>query len=240
MIEKTFVFLKGISYKTERKLWSKGILSWQQFINSDIKLKHKEEYDLQLRQALKNLHLENSRYFANLLRLKDNWRLYDYFKQDSIFLDIEVVGRKIVLIGIYDNFDYYPFVLGYNFDLALIRSMLSKAKLLVTFNGASFDIPRLSQVLSLNLKELPIFDIRFTLLSFGLKGTLKEIEEKLNISRNKNVKSVDVHYLWNNFIYNKDKEALKRLISYNFEDTYNLKLLAEKTYTLLEDKTLNS
>ncbi len=238
MIEKTFIFLKGISYKKEKKLWSSGVLSWEQFQNSNLPLKHKQEHDALLRKAQRNLYSNNSRFFARLLRLKDNWRLYNYFKQDAVFLDIETVGCKIVLIGIYNNYDYSPFVYDYNLDLTKVLSKLIRSKLLVVFNGAAFDIPRLSKLLSYNLTQIPIFDIRFSLLSAGFSGTLKELETKFNIYRKPELKSVDVCYLWNNFVYNKNSSALRRLISYNFEDTYNLRLLADKTYSFLEQKNL--
>ncbi len=238
MIQRTFIFLKGISYKKEKRLWSKGICSWQQFLNSNIKLKNKEQYDAMIRLAEKNLFLHNSKFFSKLLPLKDNWRLYNFFKSEAIFLDIETVGRKVVLVGIYDNFDYTPFVFGYNLNLNQLKQKILSAKLIVTFNGASFDIPRLSKMLSIDLTQIPIFDLRFSLLSFGISGSLKEIESKLGIMRDSSLKSVDVFYLWNNFIYNHQKEALERLIAYNFEDTYNLRLLAEKAYSLLEEKIL--
>ena len=72
------------------------------------------------------------------------WRTYDAFKNNAVYLDIETTGYyqdidEITVIGIYDGKDVQTFVNGINlndFEIAIARY-----DLVITFNGATFDLP---------------------------------------------------------------------------------------------------
>jgi len=44
---------------------------------------------LKAREALYNF---NSQYFLDILPQSENWRLYEFFKDEAVFLDIETTG----------------------------------------------------------------------------------------------------------------------------------------------------
>ena len=81
---------------------------------------------MQARRALYNF---DSTYFKNILPQSEYYRLYDFFKEDCVFLDIETTGldsknNDITVIGLFDgintktmikniNLDYHPSCLFY-------------------------------------------------------------------------------------------------------------------------------
>lgn len=118
------------------------------------------------------------------------WRLYDFFKEDAVFLDIETTGldpknNDITLIGLFDGINTKTMVKGINFDLKGLKNELSKYKLIVTFNGSSFDIPFISKLYPNLLPNIPNFDLKSITNKLNLTGGLKEIEKKLGIKRNR-------------------------------------------------------
>jgi uncharacterized protein len=73
-------------------IWEQGIKDWNDFLNSEIKgisKKTKHSYDRQIKEAQDALRESNSAYFINKMPSTETWRLYDYFKDEAVFLDIE-------------------------------------------------------------------------------------------------------------------------------------------------------
>src|SRR3989339_518612 len=144
MLKSSFIFLEKISANKEQKIWQQGIKDWNDFIKAEkingIPKEKKPYYDRKLREAQQELLNDNSEYFAKIFPKKEIWRLYDYFKEQAGFLDIEVDSYgKIILVGISDYYNSNFFVRGINLDLLSLEKELSKFKILVTFNGNSFD-----------------------------------------------------------------------------------------------------
>ena len=78
------------------------------------------------------------------LPLSEMWRLYDYFKNDAVYLDIETSGLgrydTITMIGLFDGISTKTMIRDINLDLKGLQNELQRYKLIVTFNGATFDI----------------------------------------------------------------------------------------------------
>ncbi len=236
MIKHTFLFLLRISAKKEQTLWQNGIKDWQDFLKTEkikgISIKTKLYYNHKLKEAQQALQENNSSWFIGKLPPKEMWRLYDYFKEESCFLDVEVDSHeKVIMVGISNYYQTNQFVVGVNLEKDLLQTELEKYKLLITFNGSAFDLPKLKKQFSLEIK-IPHLDLKPPCLNLGWKGGLKEIETQLNLKRPAHLRGSPVD-LWKAFHASGDREYLELLLEYNREDIENLKAITEKIYLKL-------
>ncbi len=163
--------------------------------------------------------------------VEDAWKLYLRFPQETLFLDIETEGlskerNDITLIGIYKLGKYYPFVKGKNLDKSL--RLLSITPIWVTFGGENFDLPFLKKTFPFLEYPKVHLDLFFLTRKVGLKGGLKKIEKALGIARETDgMNGYDAVKLWQRWVIEKDRQALKKLILYNKEDVVNLKIILD-------------
>jgi len=244
MIEHSFIFLEKIGKKSEQNLWNNGIHTWNDFLNTKsitgLSPKRKIIYNLHLKKAVKNLRVRNIDYFSFHLPRSHHWRLYNKFKNEAVFLDIETSGYygDITVIGLYDGYDTKMMVRGFNLDKNILQKYLNNYKMIITFNGSSFDLPIIEKYFNMKIPHLHI-DLRHVCSQIGLSGGLKKIEKKLKIKRPDEVADVDgsdAVYLWQQFKATGNKEYLDKLIQYNEEDIINLKPIAEKVIPELWQK----
>lgn len=238
MIKNTFIFIPGIGYKTEEKLWKEGIIKWHQFAlnnNSFISSNKRKIIKGYLYEAQNALKIKKASFFLNLLPNREHWRLYKSFNKKTLFLDIESTGLsiyydKITIIGTYDGNNIKFFIRGVN--LEEIVDYLENFEVIITFNGKLFDVPFIKKEFE-KIKIPPIhIDLRFLLRSLGITGTLKEIEERLNIHRPNELQDIDgkkATILWKKFTQGNDK-YLEKLLLYNSYDTINLENLMNYCY----------
>ncbi|PIN86312.1 exonuclease [Candidatus Woesearchaeota archaeon CG10_big_fil_rev_8_21_14_0_10_44_13] len=236
MIRNSFIFLDRISKNAEKRIWQQGIDSWDSFIEAKridgISGLRKGHYDRQIDEARRHLYSMNSAYFTNMLTRGETWRLYPFFKEDAVFLDIETTGYygNITVIGLYDGIDTKMMIKGVNLDKEIIKKELSKYKLIVTFNGSSFDLPVIERYFQGVVPYIPHIDLRHVCSKIGLTGGLKSIERQLNIKRLPeldNVTGEDAAKLWRVFRATGDEYYLNLLLKYNEEDIINLKTIAD-------------
>jgi uncharacterized protein len=237
MIKKSFIFLEKISNKKEQNIWREGVIYWSDFLKKEtikgIAKEKKNYYNRRIKEAQQALLKNDSSFFINKLPAKEMWRLYGYFREETCFLDLEVDSYgKIILVGISDYYNSNFFLKNVNLDKSLIEKEINKYKLIVTFNGSSFDLPKLKKQMNIQI-DLPHVDLKPLCVNLGLKGGLKEIERKLNLKRPQHLKGSPVG-LWKSFHASGDKEYLDLLIEYNKEDIENLKGVIDKVYELLK------
>ena len=239
MIRNSFIFLEKISTKTEQNLWKQKILNWNTFLKTKtikgISSLRKHHYNRKIKEAQAELLKENSSYFTPILPKKETWRLYQYFQEESCYIDIEVDSfGKIILLGIADDYQTKIFVKGANLHPHLIQRELNRYKLIITFNGNSFDLPKLKK--QLKIKPLiPHIDLKPLCLNLNLVGGLKAVEKQLSIHRPPKLKGNPVD-LWKAFHASGDQDWLNLLIAYNKEDIENLKSIANHCYHKLSKK----
>jgi len=247
MLRSTFLHVPGIGFKTERELWERHVLSWNQFAKrsrlpgfSEPNRKKIAEYLLRSAEALEK---KDVGFFAENLPKREWWRLYSELKESVAFLDIETTGLSryyddITMIGVFDGKDFKIFVKGQNLDD--FPQEIQKYLVLVTFNGTLFDLPFLAcRFKSLKLPAVHV-DLRFFLRRLGYKGGLKAVEEKCGIVRQEEVQPIDgfgAAVLWNRVLRG-EPDALKLLVEYNIADTINLKTLMDFGYHLMEERML--
>ena len=248
MIKNTFSLLQGIGEKLEKRLWETGILTWDDFLAADaisfMSAEKKMFYDAALAVASNNLIRKNQEFFFKTLKQKDHWRLFPFFKNAAVALDIETngyppyAGGHTTVVGLYDGFDYKTLVKGKGLCKEILEQELSGYKYLITFFGSGFDLPFLREEFGINIM-LPHFDLCFAGWKAGLKGGLKRVEETLGIKRDDSVKGFDGFDAVRLWIAAQlgSTEAFELLITYNRCDTMNLFELADIVYEKLKIKT---
>ncbi|NQV91798.1 ribonuclease H-like domain-containing protein [Candidatus Woesearchaeota archaeon] len=233
MIRNSFIFLEKVKKRKEQSIWNQNIKNWQDFLKNDIKgisKTSKEQYNRIIIEAQNALKNDNPNFFINKLPQKEMWRLYEEFKEDCCFLDLEVDSYgRVVVVGISNYYNTNFFVKGVN--LNLIQQELSKYKIVITFNGGAFDLPKLKKELKINI-NMPHIDLKPLCVNLGLKGGLKKVEKILNLKRPKHLYGNPVE-LWKAFHASGDKEYLELLLDYNREDIENLKGVMNHVYRRL-------
>jgi len=244
MIEHTFQMLPSVGAKKERSLWEAGILDWDDFLASDcigcVKPSLKERSDPIIMQATELLKDDDACALSDLIPKSEHWRMYDHFKDDAAYLDIETDGLSrdslITVVTVHRKDRTYTLTEGFDLDPESLSEALDGAKMLVTFNGSCFDVPVLKNSFPEVDFDIPQFDLRFASRKVGFKGGLKPLEIELGIHRSEDIIDVDgamaVH-LWHQWERNSDEDALNILREYNRADTINLEYIAGIIYDRL-------
>jgi uncharacterized protein YprB with RNaseH-like and TPR domain len=245
MIRNSYIFLEKVNNKTEESIWKQGINDWDSFLRAKnirgLSKLRKFYYNRQLVKARNALYNFNSSYFIDKLPSIEMWRLYNFFKEDAVFLDIETSGLTnydaITMVGLFDGISTKTMIKGINFEPNALKEELKKYKLVVTFNGSSFDLPFIKKRHPELLPNIPHLDLRHACAKVNLTGGLKEIEKTLGIRRSKIIERFyggDAVTLWRMYRATGDKYYLNLLVEYNEEDVINLKTIAEHVYRKLE------
>ena len=164
----------------------------------------------------------------------EEWRLFKEFQNHCLYLDIETNGGDsfsgfITTIATFDGDDIKYYVNGENLD-DFVTDVLDY-KILITYNGKTFDIPFIENYFNIQLNHAQI-DLRYILASLGFRGGLKSCEQQLGLKRY-GLDGVDGYFaihLWNDYYYNANQKALETLLAYNIEDCINLEKLMQISY----------
>ncbi|MBW1711632.1 MAG: ribonuclease H-like domain-containing protein [Deltaproteobacteria bacterium] len=242
MLRQTFIHLPGVGLALEQRLWAAGVRTWDDFTEADRLPLVSAQRQARLADLIdqSRSRLDDLDYWGQRLPRSEHWRLYGRFKSRAAFLDIETSGLsvdqggEVSLIGLFDGCSYRPFVNGYNLDR--FEMALEKAGLVVTFNGACFDLPYLAAYFRhLRLPAIHL-DLRYLLRRLGYQGGLKKIEPLFGLRREAEVAGLDgfqAVILWRRFLEG-DRRALSLLIRYNRADTVNLMPLMDRAYQELQ------
>ena len=241
MIEHTFQMLPSVGAKKEKALWESDILSWDDFLSADsidcVKPALKERSDPIVMQAAELLKDDDSFALADLIPKSEHWRMFDHFKDDAAYLDIETDGLSrdalVTVVTVHRKDRTYTLTEGFDLDPESLSKALKGSKILVTYNGSCFDVPVLRNSFPEVDLDIPQYDLRFASRKVGFKGGLKPLEIELGIHRSEDILDVDgamaVH-LWHQWKRNGDEDALNILQEYNRADTVNLEYIAGVIY----------
>ena len=248
MLQNSFIHIPGIGESTERKLWERGILTWDDFRfnsgNCGLVNKKRDHFQRHLSLSIDAIKNADHGYFNKCFPNREKWRLYDAFKNQAVYLDIETSGLspffdEITVIGISNGKEEKAFVQGKN--LELFPREISKYKMIITFNGTRFDIPFIQEAMGIRFEQIHI-DLMYPLKRLGFSGGLKIIERSIGISRPDDIRNVDgleAVYLWYDYKNRGNEKSLEKLVKYNLEDVRNLRNLMEVTYKKLKDQTFS-
>lgn len=246
MLKATFIHIPGVGFKTERYVWGRGVSSWHEFFKKYNKLglpnKKRNAIVKYLDSSMNHLKTKNIHFFTKTLPKSEFWRLYPEFKDRAVFLDIETTGlspyyNEITLISLFDGKNIKTYIAGNNLD-TFIKD-INNYSLLITYNGALFDLPFIKAKFP-NFIPPPHIDLRFFLRRLAFSGGLKAIEEQFGIRRLRDIKDIDgfdATILWNKYTRG-NIHALKLLVEYNNTDTINLKTLMEEGYKMMQSRLL--
>jgi len=246
MLCNTFCHIPGIGLHTEKRMWSSGLSNWVEFLRQGpsqnmlgrARLGSIQKY---VEQSLNQLQQSRSDYFAELLPAAQQWRLFREFQSSTAYLDIETTGMggfndHITTIALYDGKNIFHYVRGQN--LKDFKDRINGYKLLVTYNGKSFDLPFIRDALKIPMDHAHI-DLRYVLSSLGYRGGLKGCEKQLGLDRAE-LDGVDGFFavlLWRDYLRSGNRKALDTLLAYNIEDVVNLETLMVLAYNLKLQET---
>jgi len=250
VIRRTFMILPSIGGATERRLWREGILDWDCFLGcrhiSGISETRKERLDGHLGIASEFLERGETSYFCRLLPSREHWRLLEAAGDDVAFLDIETngLGQDAIttVVGVHKGGEDTALVRGRDLSAASISRALEGAKLIVTYNGSTFDLPMLEREFPFAVPRVPHFDLRHGCSRLGYAGGLKSVERQLGIARDKDLEYMtgeQAVWLWHAWERKGSENALRTLLRYNMEDVKNLKPISRIVYDGLIARSLS-
>jgi uncharacterized protein len=181
------------------------------------------------------LERRDAGFFWQRLPNSEHWRLYEEFADLTAFVDIETTGLSrtaddITVVALHAAGTTSTFVRGRN--LHCFPEAAARYALVLTFNGASFDLPFLAGHFR-GYRPRAHIDLRYPLKRLGYSGGLKSVEQQVGIQRPTHLKEVDgweAVRLWRQHERG-DRGALERLLEYASQDVQNLRPLAELTAT---------
>jgi len=242
MLENTFIHLPNFGYTRERKLWSNGVRTWDEFLDAFGSSQFHKQFCTKIASSKNALQLGDAEYFGTVLPQNETWRAFPNF-QNVAYLDIETTGLGrgddyTTVIGIFDGNKVKSYIHGQNMDE--FAEDINKYEAIVTFNGSVFDLPFIRKDMpGIRLSKLHV-DLRFVLASLDVRGGLKKIEAQFGYEREDDLKGLngyDAVLLWKAYKQKGDKDALDKLVRYNAADISNLKKLMEWAYTQKRAKT---
>ena len=250
MLKNTFIHLPRIGSTTEENLWKNGVATWNDFLEATdvpgVSTNKKPLLDTHLQQASKALQARNAHYFTQLPS-QQHWRVWDEFKEQAAFIDIETnYQQQITVLGISDGKRVWQFIRHHNMNEQEITAVLKQFNVLVTFNGACFDLPIIKRYFKNAVPDVPHIDLRFAGARAGLTGGLKRIEQELGINRGEDLEGVsgaDALVLWSQYRKTGEEKFLEILLDYNAQDVLNLPTLTNIIYQRLSKehkKTINT
>ena len=246
-LENSFIPVEGVGETTERRLWRAGITHWDDFEGPTVRGIGPARAD-RIRgfidEARDHLAAGDARFFADVLPSGSRWRLFRNFDAEACYLDIETTGlspgyHDVTTVSFHRGGETTTLVRGRDLTRETLTAELADAGLLVTFNGAQFDVPFLERSFDLAL-DLPHVDLRYPCKRVGLTGGLKDIEGTLGIGRDRpDLDGWEAVRLWHQYEAG-DASALETLVAYNREDTEHLAAVADTVVERLHDRVFEA
>uniref|UniRef100_A0A7C4AHT3 Exonuclease n=1 Tax=Fundidesulfovibrio putealis TaxID=270496 RepID=A0A7C4AHT3_9BACT len=231
MLGRTFLHLPGVGPKSEAALWAAGIRTWEDFLAHPAppvgagKAALMREGLLESQAALAADDLD---WFAARLRTATAWRFLPRFLHHAGYLDIETDGTgshpTVTAVSLLHQGRLTTYVHGRDMDR--LHEDLARVRLLVSFNGACFDVPILERMLGARAPRAHV-DLRFVLRAAGVRGGLKACERHFGLNR-RELDGVDgwcAVLLWRLWRRTRDQRVLETLLAYNAADVLGLEVL---------------
>jgi len=235
----TFRHLRGIGPAREAALWQAGCRTWHQLqaghpaVDEVLPRGLVELARTELERDLDGLGRLDAAWFGARLKPALQWRTYRTFGQRAAMLDIETTGTdrradRVTMVGVYrEDRGAELFVDGLNLDG--FPEALQGVDMLVSFNGAAFDVPFLKGRFP-GWRPPPLHvDLRWLAHRLGLKGGLKRVERILGLERSDDLADLDgwdAVRLWRRWRQRGELPALQTLARYNLADVINLRWVA--------------
>jgi len=241
-VENCFLGAEGIGETIERRLWEQGVTRWAEFTREcdGVGTTRAERIESFIEGGQRAVDEGDVSFFDRRFPGGCRWRLYETFSDQACFFDIETTGLDqrtsvVTTVSIHQDGETRTLVRGDDLTDENLRAAFDDAGLLVTFNGARFDVPFLESKFAVDL-DRPHIDLMPTCRKVGLSGGLSAVEGQLGISRDlPDIDGREAVRLWREHERGVDG-ALERLIVYNREDTVNMVDVLEETVEALDER----
>lgn len=234
ILRSSHIVLPGVGDITERRLWREGVPTLDAFMASPrlrgFSHERKRALDREAGRALEAHEARDAGFFAARLPHAQAWRMFARFEEEAAFLDIETDGLSrfsaVTVVGVFRPREgFTALVRGRGLSAAAITEALQGVRLLVTFNGAGFDLPFIR--MSFPSAKLPPahLDLLSCARRLEWRGGLKAVERRLGLVRDLETRVLagsDAVRLWHAWKRTGSENALRLLVSYNRADCENL------------------
>lgn len=227
MLERTFCHMAGIGELTERRLWERGVLTWEDLARCGDGGGHRTLWRGEAEESRERLGAGDADYFGERLKPGEAWRLFPDFRDRVAYVDIETDGgpaQVVTAVALYDGKTARTYARGRN--LEDFEADVAAYDVVVTYNGRCFDAPVLERGLGVRLPRAHI-DLRCVLGRLGITGGLKACEKRFGIDRGE-LDGVDGYFaviLWREYENTGDEAVLETLLAYNAADVIGLETL---------------
>ncbi|MFC3958262.1 ribonuclease H-like domain-containing protein [Halovivax cerinus] len=243
-IENSFIPVRGVGEKTERKLWKAGVTHWDEFEHDVVGPTLSTRIETFIETASDRLERAQYGFFADCLPANSQWRLFENAGSDACYLDIETTGLSrhrdvVTTVSMHQGGSTETLVRGRDLTRQRLAERLADAPLLVTFNGRRFDVPFIEHAFDLDL-QVPHMDLYSACRTVGLSGGLSDVERQFGIERDDpDISGRDAVRLWHEYERG-DEAALETLVRYNQADTINLEPIARDVTSRLHDSVFGT
>ncbi len=234
--------LPHIGPQREKTLLLEGCACWTDILNASrplagLDLLAWDEVRSAAEQSLRAMQADDAAFFTAKFPPAEQWRVLTQWFGRASYFDIETSGLEadsiVTLVCCFHEGRPLRFLAGENLDDFL--DLLENVKLLVSFNGASFDVPRVLD--RFHIPELPCahVDLRWLCHHAGWRGGLKKIERALGLRRPPDLDGLggaEAVWLWQAWSGRGDEQAKRTLERYCAADTVMLSLLAARLCAL--------
>jgi len=237
LIHGAFHHLPGLGPKRIQEIQRLGIADWEALAENLTLLGIGKTRREQILENMASCHeavaADNIGHLVRTYAPKDQWRILNHYLERASYFDIETSGlgpgSYITLIACLHRGKVYTFMRNENLDD--FQDLLDDIELLVSFNGASFDVPQVQSHFGIPDIPCPHLDLRWACYHEELRGGLKRIEGELGIERPADLIGVDgaeAVWLWEDWDQDGNRNARNKLIRYCCADVLSLQLLAGK------------
>jgi uncharacterized protein YprB with RNaseH-like and TPR domain len=245
LISQAFLHFPGIGPARLAQLQAAAICCWADAIDSPDRIPISLRKPLldECHRCLAALEAGDVRYFVDQFAPQDKWRILAHFFEQITYFDIETEGlayeAPITVIACWHRGRLQTFTEHENLDAFL--DLLDDVTLLASFNGSSFDLPRILETFHIPALPCPHLDLRWICHHRGWKGGLKEITQRLGIRRPADLEHVEgdaAVRLWHLWLNARDQNSRELLLRYCSADTLLLVMLANRL-TARDDRALD-
>lgn len=235
MIRGAFAHFPGIGPERLRRLREAGVEDWRVLREHPGVLRMGPAGTARLQDAVDRceeaVQGDDIGYLALRFKQQDRWRILGTWFEQATFFDIETTGlerdSEVTLVACLHQGRLHSFLKGESLDDFL--ELLDDVDLLVSFNGTSFDVPRIEDAFHIPACPCPHVDLRWLCYHASLSGGLKSIETQVGIRRPDDLLTIDgeqAGWLWNMWEQDGDHQARRVLERYCGADVLALQLLA--------------